>query len=74
MFPNLLAAWNVLLIVKFWFTDVLITKKLDYTASMESENVSQGYENDFDFEEVCLYINNEVCLYINNENRSPKLL
>ena len=42
--------------------------------TVHSMQVSQGYENDFDFDEVCLYINNEVCLYINNENRSPKLL
>ena len=28
IFPNLLATWNLLLVVKFWFTDVVITKRL----------------------------------------------
>ena len=28
IFPNLLAAWNLLLVVKFWFTDDVITKRL----------------------------------------------
>jgi len=28
IFPNLLAAWNLLLVVKCWFTDVVITKRL----------------------------------------------
>jgi len=36
--------------------------------------LSQGYENDFDVDEVCLYINNELCLYINNEDTSSKSL
>jgi len=28
IFPNLLAAWSLLLVVKYWFTDVVITKRL----------------------------------------------